>query len=224
MGTILLVRHSQASFGSGDYDVLSDLGVRQTQALHESLEQRGVRASALVSGSLRRQIDTARPWRDAGAKLRTDPRWDEYDAAAVLDAHGVGMASLERRADDPTPPLSSREFQAILDRALRGWVAAGADSSDSASWAAFRASATGALEVLAAELSSGETGLAFTSGGVIAAICVAVLGLDEQSFVALNRVAVNAAVTKLVTGRSGTTLISFNEHAHLEREGLVTYR
>jgi broad specificity phosphatase PhoE len=182
-----------------------------------------VHGDVLVSGSLRRQIDTARPWTDSGLKLDSDPRWDEYDAAAVLDAHGVAMASLERGEGD-APPMSSREFQEILDRALHGWVAAGGDGSQDASWPAFRARASAAVEALGAGLDRGQTGVAFTSGGVIAAICVAVLGLDEQSFVALNRVAINAAVTKLVTGRSGTTLVSFNEHAHLEGEGLVSYR
>ncbi len=223
MGTILLVRHSQASFGSGDYDVLSDLGARQTQALYDSLHARGVHGDVLVSGSLRRQIGTARPWTDGGLELGSDPRWDEYDAASVLDAHGVAMASLER-SDENAPPLSSRAFQEILDRALHSWVAAGGDASQDASWPAFRARASAAVEALAGELDRGQTGMAFTSGGVIAAICVAVLGLDEQSFVALNRVAINAALTKLVTGRSGTTLVSFNEHCHLEREGLVSYR
>jgi hypothetical protein len=63
-----------------------------------------------------------------------------------------------------------------------------------------------------------------TSGGVIAALCVGLLGVAPAAFVALNRVTVNAGVTKVVRGRGGTTLVSFNEHAHLEPDGLVTYR
>ncbi len=47
-----------------------------------------------------------------------------------------------------------------------------------------------------------------------------------MAFVAFNRVTANTGVTKVVHGRSGTTLVSFNEHAHRERDGrsLVTYR
>jgi hypothetical protein len=41
--------------------------------------------------------------------------------------------------------------------------------------------------------------------------------------VALNRVAVNGAVTKLAVGRSGSTMLTFNEHTHLDGEHL-TYR
>jgi hypothetical protein len=41
--------------------------------------------------------------------------------------------------------------------------------------------------------------------------------------VALNRVAVNGAVTKLSVGRSGSTLLTFSEHPYLGGEHL-TYR
>jgi hypothetical protein len=39
-------------------------------------------------------------------------------------------------------------------------------------------------------------------------------------------VVVNASVTKVVVGRRGTSLVSFNDHSHLEaaEPGLVTYR
>ncbi|MFE6461840.1 hypothetical protein ACFVP0_30845 [Streptomyces cinereoruber] len=44
--------------------------------------------------------------------------------------------------------------------------------------------------------------------------------------VALNRVVVNASVTTLVVGGSGTTLLTFNGHAHFvgDRRRMVTYR
>jgi broad specificity phosphatase PhoE len=81
-----------------------------------------------------------------------------------------------------------------------------------------------ALDDAVGGLASGETGLVITSGGVIAACCARLLGVPASAFVAFNHVVVNAAVTKVVHGRRGTSLVSFNEHAHLEPEGLVTYR
>jgi hypothetical protein len=43
--------------------------------------------------------------------------------------------------------------------------------------------------------------------------------------VALNRVTVNTGVTKIVSGRAGTSLLSFNDHGHLEGAAeLLTYR
>jgi putative intracellular protease/amidase len=63
----------------------------------------------------------------------------------------------------------------------------------------------------------------FTSGGVIAAVCAGLLGLGAEGVVALNRVTVNGAITKLVAGSAGTSLLTFNEHGHLDA-GAVTYR
>jgi hypothetical protein len=55
---------------------------------------------------------------------------------------------------------------------------------------------------------------------------VALLGVPPAAFVAFNRVVVNTGITRLAHGRGGTTLVSFNEHAHLESPGrsLITYR
>jgi broad specificity phosphatase PhoE len=224
MPTILLIRHAQASFGSGDYDILSELGRRQVDVLHAALEAQGVRGAKLLSGSLRRQRDTAQPWLTSGQELDIDQRWNEYDSTDVLRAHGNDLASLEHRGGDSAPSLTSEQFQVILDGALRDWIAAGADGLARETWSSFRGRALAGLETLGEGLASGETGIAFTSGGVIAAICVALLGLPDTAFVQFNRVAINCAVTKLVSGRSGTTLVSFNEHAHLGSGDLVTYR
>jgi hypothetical protein len=51
------------------------------------------------------------------------------------------------------------------------------------------------------------------------------LGAPE-SFLPINRVLANSSVTKLVVGSTGTNLISFNDHSHLEEvdRALVTYR
>jgi broad specificity phosphatase PhoE len=218
---VVLIRHAQASYGGDDYDVLSERGVEQAAAVHAALEGRGVRAARLVSGSMRRQVDSALPWTDAGAELAVDERWNEYDAAGVLAAHSETAAALEGAG---AQEVSSRDFQVVLDSALRAWIEAGDGSPAAEPWPAFRARVTGAHADLVAGLGSGETGFAFTSGGAIAACCVAALGLPDAAMVDLNRVTINGGLTKLAAGRSGTSLVSFNEHAHLEPAGLVTYR
>jgi broad specificity phosphatase PhoE len=224
MPAVLLVRHAQASFGGTDYDVLSELGADQAAAARVAVSRLGGDGARLVSGSLRRQRDTALPWTDAGETLEEDPRWNEYDSADVLGAHSVQAASLDASAaSGGAPALSSRDFQAILDEALLGWVDAGADGPASEPWPAFLERVLGGLHDLVASLGSGETAVVFTSGGPIAACCVAALGLPERTFVAFNHVVINGAVTKLVSGRRGLSLISFNEHAHLPPD-LVTYR
>jgi broad specificity phosphatase PhoE len=223
--TIYLIRHAQGSFGSEDYDVLSERGHEQVAALVGGLQIRGVRAVRVVSGALRRQRDTALPCAAAaGVDLSMDARWDEYRDRDILEHHGSVAVGLERHAGDA--PLSSRKFQAILNGALRAWIDAGGDGPCSETWPAFRSRALAALEELAESLGSGEAALAVSSGGVIAALTAALMGLPDHSLVAFNHVSINAAITKLAVGRGGITVISVNEHAHLERDGrsLVSYR
>ena len=225
MPSILLIRHAQASFGTADYDVLSKLGREQTAALVAGLERRGIRADRVISGNLRRQRDTAAPCAAAvGATLEIDERWDEYTDRDILENHGSVAAGLEHLPGDPT--LSSREFQEILNQALRSWIAAGAESSSREPWPGFEARVTAALEELAGGLGSGETALVISSGGVIAALTARLLGLPSETLVAFNHVSINTGISKLAVGRGGTTLISSNEHAHLEEAGasLLSYR
>jgi broad specificity phosphatase PhoE len=85
---------------------------------------------------------------------------------------------------------------------------------------------TAALGDVADGLGKGQTAVVVSSGGAIAAISAALLSVPAEALVAFNHVSVNTAITKLVVGRSGTTLISSNEHAHLdEADGsLISYR
>jgi broad specificity phosphatase PhoE len=227
--SILLARHAQGSFGGDDYDVLSETGHEQAAALAADLRRRAVRVDRVVSGTLLRQRDTAAPVAAAlGVDVEIDGRWDEYDMSGLLGAHSASPARASRPAGSDAPALSSRDFQDVLEAALLTWIAAADDSPAAESWPAFAARVQAALRELAASLDSGEAALVCTSGGVLAAVCVELLGLERdpaQPFVRLNRVAVNAALTKVVAGRAGTTLVAFNEHGHLDgTAGLVTYR
>jgi len=105
-------------------------------------------------------------------------------------------------------------------------VQSGEDTVAAQSWPAFRDSRMAALTELAAGLGGGETGVAFTSGGVIAAIASQLLGGHADLFPRLNRVLVNTGVTKLAVGRGGVSLVGFNEHVHIDEGGgaLLTYR
>jgi broad specificity phosphatase PhoE len=210
--TVLLVRHAQGSFGGADYDVLSERGLEQAAALSDDLEARALKVTRVLAGSLARQRDTAVPVAERfGCEVEVDARWNEYETQEII----AGQASPSRFEG------TQREFQTLLDEALRGWVA-----RPEGSWPAFTERVQGAFAELTRSVESGETALVSTSGGPIAAIAVRLLGLPPEGFVALNRVAVNAGVTKVVTGASGATLVSFNEHAYLERLGrsLLTYR
>jgi broad specificity phosphatase PhoE len=223
MPTVLLVRHGQASFGSDDYDVLSDLGRRQAEIAAASLAERGYRPTRLISGTLRRQRETAAPFAALGAaELEVEPRWDEFEADEVLEHHGQSSLRLEGEGET----LTTRAFQAALDPALAEWIAHGDRSPTAQSWPQFSTAGAGALRDLAAALASGETAVVVTSAGTIGAVVGTVLGAAANLFPTFNRVLVNASVTKLAIGSTGINLISFNDHSHLEQvdRALVTYR
>ena len=223
--TVLLVRHGQASFGAEDYDVLSALGVRQSEVLAAALARRGIAPTRVIAGSMRRQIETAAAFAEQAATV-VDPRWDEYDANAVLAHHSASALRLDGDHPGPQEGMSSREFQAVLDPALHAWIEAGDSDPGPHSWTSFAAAGAAALAQLRDELERGEVAAIFTSGGVIAAVCAALLDAPEAAFPALNRGMVNTGVTKIVIGAAGTSVISVNDHSHLEEvdRSLVTYR
>jgi broad specificity phosphatase PhoE len=214
MPAIYLLRHGQASFGTVDYDVLSDLGRLQADVAGHELVRRGLRSPVVVSGSLRRQQDTASI---AAAALGVAPsgidsRFDEFDAHAAVDAH-LGR-------EGATDGMSSGEFQVHLDAVMSEWM----DIGD-ARWRAFSDGAHAALVDLAAALPKGSDAVVATSAGVTAVIAGRLLGADAQGVIAMNRVSVNASITTVVAGSRGLSLVSFNDHAHvLGDRSLLTNR
>lgn len=222
MSVILLVRHGQASFGEADYDVLSPLGFRQAEVVGAALAARGVHVDRAVSGSLARQRDTARTALAAlgsAVVAEVDPRWDEYDHTLVYDEYAAGGLPAQRAE-------AARGFQHRLEVALHAWAGGTTGTGLSPEWAGFSADVAAATDAVAAGLGRGETVAVFTSGGVISAVCARLLALPPDAVVAFNRVVVNAGITKIVHGRRGSTLISFNDHAHFEgaHADLLTYR
>jgi broad specificity phosphatase PhoE len=218
VGAIYLVRHGQASFGAEDYDALSPRGFDQSTVVGAELLRRNVSFSQVRSGTLARQRDTAATaLKVLGTDVPVveDPRWNEYDHVDIALHHAGGA-----------PQEDSRAYQGLLDAALTAWTSAGDGGPCAETWPAFLARCRGALEDLVASLGKGEHAVVFTSGGVIATLCGLLMGTPEAGLLKLNRVTVNGGITKLVSGRGGVTLLSFNEHPHFEADAarLLTYR
>jgi broad specificity phosphatase PhoE len=224
---IILIRHGQASFGAADYDALSPRGHAQAALTAEALARQGVRAARLITGSLTRQRETAAPIATRlGVSVQSDPRWDEYAIEALLAAHPPAVATAPADPAPATPSAPSpAAFQALLENSLEAWIAAAEHSPAPESFGAFHARTTAALSAVAAGLDAGETAVVVSSGGVIAAVCAALLELTPTQWLALNRVAVNTAITRLSAGRRGISLLSFNEQGHLSPDpAMITYR
>jgi broad specificity phosphatase PhoE len=214
MPAVYLLRHGQASFGTDDYDVLSDLGRRQAAVAGAALARRGLRRPVVVSGGLRRQRDTAVIAAEAlGVQPSgVDARFDEFDAHAAVDAHLGGPGA--------TDGMSSTDFQVHLDVVMATWMDTGEEQ-----WRTFTDGAVAALAELAASLPSGSDAVVATSAGVTAVIAGRLLGADSAGVIAMNRVSVNASITTVVAGARGLSLVSFNDHAHLlDDRSLLTNR
>jgi broad specificity phosphatase PhoE len=225
MGQLLLVRHAQASWHGDDYDVLSPLGWEQSRMLGQAFAGRALAPELVVQGGMRRHRETAAGVAEAAgwdlAAPVNDPGWNELDHVAVLAAQRAPVFA----GPEPTPA----EFQEWFELATARW-AAGEPGEYAETFEAFSARVTDALERTAALVGPNATGVVFTSGGAISwAATTLLLGPDAPReaatdlWTSLNRVVVNTSLTKVVVGSRGPTLVSFNEHVHLEGDGL-TYR
>ncbi len=92
MSEIYFIRHGQASFGSKNYDRLSEKGVLQAKILGRHIAFLGVRFDAICFGEMERQERTAKEmtnaYREQGIfvpKPVVDASFNEYDSALVWD-------------------------------------------------------------------------------------------------------------------------------------------
>jgi broad specificity phosphatase PhoE len=213
MGSIHLIRHGQASWGTDDYDRLSPVGQKQSAALGMSWEASGWAPSTLVAGSMKRHAQTAIAVIDAcgqGDGYDVDDGWNEFDHLAIARAHDPAALSA-----DP------KEFQKLLNTALDGWIAGTGEHSET--YLDFMDRVMTAFGKAVTDAGPGRSVAVFTSGGPIALVASHLLAGDDSLFQRINDVVINAGVTTVIAGQSGPRLLAFNEHTHLPRD-LVTYR
>jgi broad specificity phosphatase PhoE len=120
--------------------------------------------------------------------------------------------------------MTRRAFDAWFDAATERWVSGRYDAEYDEPFEAFTSRVEAALRRTASGLGSGDVAIVSTSGGPLSWVAATLVGAGVDGWKRLNPVTVNASVTKVVVGARGTTLVSFNEHAHLEADALVTYR
>jgi broad specificity phosphatase PhoE len=158
----------------------------------------------------------------AGFEPEVDHGYDEFDHDQVIVAHkpaykvrALMLADLARTGNP------QRAFQKMFTAATDRWIG-GADGY-AETFQAFCDRSDDAVRRTAERLGKGETALVFTSGGPIAAVVGRLLSGGDGLWAKLNPVTINTAITKVVSGRSGLTVVSYNEHGHLDQQEL-TYR
>src|SRR3984885_8053454 len=147
MASIFFIRHGQARFGTSDYDRLSSLGLRQARLAGEQLRRLVGRIDYLLSGTLRRQRETAGQIAECFGtsdrpplEVRIDPRLDELDVDRQIE-HVLPLLP------DPDGELqqlailgrsSSRQYQKLIRRVFLHWQTLSLEIAPNVeAWAAF---------------------------------------------------------------------------------------
>ena len=221
MGTLYLVRHGQASFGAADYDNLSELGHRQSVRLGEYFAGKGVRFDTVLTGTLKRQVQT---WAGIaqGAGLTVQPAlWpglNEYDSEAVIaTVHPHPLAKPD------TPELYKHHFRLLRD-GLTQWMNGVVSPKGMPSYREFQHGVVSALDHVRKHC-EGDV-LIVSSGGPIATAVGHVLGTTPETTIELNLRIRNTAVCELAFNPKRHTLLTYNTLAHLdsgEHAKWVTY-
>ena len=234
MRLIYLVRHGQASFGKRDYDQLSGLGHEQSRLLGRALAVREIVPDVVIRGELRRHRETAEGIvagiSDVGVSrvvpIEVDAGWDEFDFQHVVEVHKpLYRSRTVMIADLARSGAPRQKFQEVFEQATDRWTGGDADDDYHESFPAFSGRVMAALLAAAAHLPEKGTAVVVTSGGPIGLAVSHLLAGDASLWAQLNKVAANTAMTKVIQGRSGLTLSSYNDHSHVEHDRrLITYR
>ncbi len=211
MGELVLVRHGQASFGTDDYDRLSELGFEQARQLGRYFRERDIRFDRIVCGTQRRHRQTL-----DGTNLLTaqqEPELiaglNEFDFYGVFDAYNVAFP--------PAAPLDRtnvRDFFSTLRKALPVWSEGNLPNAPEP-WANFQTRIQASLAALISDDSAARV-LVVSSGGPISALMREILQLSVRHMMDLNLQTANTSVTRVQFKNGKARLQSFNGLPHLD--------
>jgi broad specificity phosphatase PhoE len=235
MSEICFVRHAQASFGQENYDRLSRLGLRQAEILADYLVQTGFDFHAAYSGSMERQIATARKVLSAMGnqkdkpELRIVPELNEYDSSLVIKSHVPDLIREDPAVSDALARMYTdrRSFQMVFERAVLRWISGRNDMEGLETWKAFKARVHKGVKMIMEENGQNKRILVFSSGGAISTVMQLALSLTDEETIRLSWQIQNTSKSVFKYSGKHFSLSSFNSLAHLELLGdprLLTYR
>ena len=231
MTSIYLIRHGQASFGKAEYDCLSELGEQQATHLGASFNKRIEGFDKVVRGSMQRHQQTADgcllAMQQNNIQPQLDAAWNEYDHQDILaqfDSElttAQGVKTYMSRQDNPHKALEQ-----VIGQAFSRWIGSQHNDDYIESWPDYQARIQAALANLVSSIDGQKRVAVFSSGGPIALLSQAILGVPPENLMALNWTLVNCGITKLISSRKGVILSSLNEHSVFEGENkhLLTYK
>ena len=226
MSHIYLIRHGQASFGTADYDRLSELGRRQALLLGGYWRRTGLGFDAFFTGPLRRHAETARHALAALVPPQEAPAPQIIAEMEEIDTDRILAVQRERLlADHPHLAAAYRRrhtdadaYRQVMTRALQQNLADGSVPAADDVFGRFVSRVRRGLRRVAEAAAGADRVAVFTSGGTIAAALQSVLDLDPGVAVELGWQILNTSVSVFEAGGGRLGLISFNLTAHLDLE------
>lgn len=242
MAAIYLIRHGQASFGSADYDKLSDIGSKQSKILGQHWQSKSMPCRS-YSGDLLRHGQTLEHFMESFPNEQIPvilhSGFNEFDHVDILTSynpewHNFAVMSADIKQLKEPNKIFQKEFALALNR----WISGDYDHEYQENWPQFKIRCVRALQdIIQKELEKNRQShpgeakvskdiLVFTSGGTIAVIIQHILQLNDVQALKINQQFRNTSVTKLLFSKNNLSVDYFNNYSHLTMAGAdwVTFR
>lgn len=224
MSEIYFVRHGQASFGSSNYDQLSDKGHQQSRLLGEYFHRRGITFDHVLLGDMVRHRETAQGIGQAlgfeDASFEVFRELNEFDFHAILAAY---TAQFPDQALPEKPAVA--DFFKRLRQGIMLWSRSELEGDLPETWADF-AERVERMKTDIMSRCAGKRVLAISSGGAIAMLVSQLLRAPSETMIELNLQTRNTALIHCVFNQRNMRLSSFNSVPHLDdpaHQSLITY-
>ncbi len=224
MSQIYLIRHGQASFGTDNYDRLSFTGKQQAEILGDYFAGLGLRFQAVYSGSLQRQIDTAKivlsrfPEAAAPSGPEISDDFDEFNSAPFVKAQLSDLentnpsmvSALEKINSDP------QAFKLVFGQAMLRLADPECNVPGIETFQVYVKRVGEGIRRIAGENREDANIAVFASSGTTAAVLQTALGLSDEITIRTGWHILNSSVSVFDCRDQRLSLKSFNSIAHLE--------
>ncbi len=222
MAELILLRHGQASFGTDNYDKLSELGHQQSRWLGQHLRQLDQKIDRIVTGNMLRHHQTAESFIE-GLKLNITPEshpgLNEYNFKGLLEP--LKQYFSEHWVETGH---ARRDYYYNMKCALNYWMQGLIESDGYDTWPKFCERVQDAFRFCYDH--PAKNILVITSGGPISVILGDVLQLDKERICNITLQIKNTSISKVLYNQTDFNVDSFNDISHLlsaERQQHITF-
>ncbi len=234
MTDIYFIRHGQASFGTRDYDRLSELGKQQAQILADYLIDMEAYFPVIFSGSKQRQIDTAKivmnrfKDNDVGTYLKIFPELDEFDVFNLLKncKNDIIQDDPSISVDLERALVDYQSFQKLFVKIVQWSLSKNSDGFKSENFQTFKNRVKSGIQTIINESHAYKKVAVVTSGGVLSIAMQMACGLPDTKVIDLLWYFYNTSITVFYVDGNRLELKLDNSVVHLknlDNHELLTY-